>query len=256
MLNVWLYSIGSVLIVSLLSFVGLAAMSFGRARLGKMLFVVVSFSVGALLGDVFLHILPEVWESAPGIVSMFYVFAGFMIFFILEKFLRWHHYHHTSTDDESHGLEHHKLSHIGYLNVVSDGLHNFVDGAVIAGSFLVSIPVGISTSIAVFLHEIPQEIGDFGLLLHAGFSTKRALFWNFCSALGAVAGALIVLVGSRHVGGISNILLPITAGGFLYVAGSDLVPELNKIEGVNKSLIQLVGIALGFILMALLLMLE
>ena len=214
--------------------------------------------MGALLGDVFLHILPELWESghsSPAVMSL--IFVGFLLFFILEKFLRWHHGHEGEVHSDTIELEQsNHTHHIGYLNLISDGLHNFIDGVVIAGAYLVSVEIGTATTLAVILHEIPQEIGDFGLLLHAGFSRARALFYNFLSAVFAIFGVLAVVLLGDLVTGLEAYILAIAAGGFLYIAAADLVPELHKTSDLRKSFIQLLAILMGFVLMALLLTLE
>ncbi|HEY4493601.1 MAG TPA: ZIP family metal transporter [Candidatus Paceibacterota bacterium] len=249
----WLAAL-SILIVSLISLVGLFTISLNVIRLRKVLFALISLSVGALLGDVFLHILPEL-EVTPKITSL--IFVGFLIFFVLEKFLRWHHGHEGEVHEVGVEIDSgHANQHIGYMNIISDGLHNLIDGIVIGGAYLVSTEVGIATTIAVILHEIPQEIGDFGLLLHVGFSRARALFLNFLSALASFAGLLIVVALKGNSEGLIELILPITAGGFLYIAASDLVPELQKTSSARKSLIQLIAIITGFALMAILLALE
>ena len=250
----WETAFLSVIVVSLVSFVGVFTLSLSTVRLRKILFALISLSVGALLGDVFLHILPEL-DITP--VSMTFVFVGFLIFFILEKFLLWHHGHEGEVHDPAIELDRsHNNKHIGYLNIISDGLHNFIDGLVIGGSYLVSMEVGIATTIAVILHEIPQEIGDFGLLMHVGFSRSRALFYNFISALAAVVGLGVVFLIQSGSENIISAILPVTAGGFLYIAASDLVPELHKVNQPAKSLVQLLSIITGFGLMALLLAVE
>ena len=248
----------SVFAVSLVSLVGLFALSLSPIRLRKTLFALISLSVGALLGDVFLHILPQIFEADGNLtLSMSLIFIGFLIFFILEKFLLWHHGHEGEVHDEQSDLGHeHGTKHIGYLNIVSDGLHNLIDGLVIGGSYFVSTEVGIATTIAVVLHEIPQEIGDFGLLLHVGFSRAQALLANFFSALVAFLGLFIAILLGTGGGNIIVYILPLAAGGFLYIAGSDLVPELHKTSDVHKSVIQLLAIMLGFALMGLLLLIE
>ena len=142
------------------------------------------------------------------------------------------------------------------MNLVSDGVHNLIDGVLVGASFSVSIPIGITTSLAIVLHEIPQEIGDFGVLVHGGLTAKRALLFNFLSGLVAVIGAVASLVIGPHIQGYSEALLPITAGGFLYIAGSDLIPELQHDVKVSASIGQFIGIILGVSIMALMLLIE
>ncbi len=251
---IWLYTIGSVVLVSLTSLVGILFLSMNEERLKRMVFVLVSVAVGALFGDVFIHILPELYKNSisPLTISMF-VLIGILVFFILEKFLRWHHHH--GVDEESyHSIQ--ENSHIGYINLVSDGVHNFIDGVFIGIAYLVAIPVGIATTIAVLLHELPQEIGDFGILIHSGFSKKKALLLNILSASGAILGAILALLLGSNVEEFATPILALTAGTFVYIAGSDLVPELHKISDIKKSTIQLLAVVIGIVLMYLLLFID
>lgn len=234
----WLYSVTAVILVSLISLVGVFSLSLSRRLLEKILLILVSFAVGGLLGDVFLHLLPEMLsEDDFSLVSSLAVLGGFLVFFILEKFIAWRHCHVPTSQEHPHPVV--------FMNLVGDGIHNFLDGAVIAGSFLASIPLGIATSAAVILHEIPQEIGDFGILIHGGFSVRRAIVFNFISSIAAILGAVIILIFGLQIGGLEGFLLPFTAGGFIYIAGSDLIPELHKETKPVKSLVQFAGIILG-----------
>jgi zinc and cadmium transporter len=244
-----LYTLASVFIVSLISFVGVATLVLRKDLLNKSVFILVSLAVGALLGDVFIHIIPEAYEGLgdPTLISLA-IIAGILLFFVLEKILHWH--HHTSEHAEEHP---HPL---GRMILAGDGVHNFIDGLIIAASYMVSIEVGVATTIAVILHEIPQEIGNFGVLIHAGYSKTKALWYNFLSALTAVAGAIVVLI----LGGITEQfvvwLLPLTAGGFIYIALSDLIPELHKDLRIGQGAIQVVAILAGVLAMTALLALE
>lgn len=245
-----LWVLGSVLIVSLVSLVGLFTL-FRERFMRKYLLLFVSFSAGALFGDAFIHLLPEAFK-APG-ASLWTVslpiLGGIVFFLVLEKIIHWHHCH--GREEECH---HEKT--LGWMNLVGDAVHNFVDGMVIAGSFLVSVPLGIATTIAVFFHELPQEISDFGVLLHAGFSKQRALLFNFVSALFAFGGAILVLALNGSIPGLEGILVAFTAGGFIYIAGTDLIPELRKETSLQQNLLQLFFILLGITIMAGLLLVE
>ncbi|RJQ35794.1 ZIP family metal transporter [Candidatus Parcubacteria bacterium] len=245
-----IYTLLSVLLISLISFVGVLALVLKRDFLNKSIFVLVSLAVGALLGDVFVHIIPEMYEEAgdPMMIS-FMVIAGILLFFVLEKILHWHHHHSSDHEGEN-------LLPVGRMVLVSDGVHNFIDGIIIAASYLVSTEVGIATTIAVVLHEIPQEIGNFGVLVHAGYSRARALWYNFLSALTAVAGAAIALVLGSISEQFALYLLPITAGSFIYIAMADLIPELHKSPSLGKGAFQVLGILIGVAAMAALLALE
>ncbi len=252
--HIWLYSLASVLLVSALSLAGAATLFLSRSLLERVIFILVSLSVGALYGDAFIHLIPEVLESGvTPLLTSLYVLGGICIFFILEKFLRWRHQHGDVENEDSHGMHTH---HIGPLVLIGDGVHNFIDGVIIGVSYLISVEVGIATTIAVIFHEIPQEIGDFGLLLHAGFSQKKALLFNFVSASFAILGVLVSLLLGPGIESIMPIALAFAAGGFIYIAGSDLVPELHKTKEIGKSILQLLSIFAGVGIMLLLLLLE
>lgn len=244
---IWVYTLGSVLVVSLISLIGVITLGLNQERLNRILFYVVSFSAGALLGDVFIHLLPELMEGEGALQSGFYVLFGIMLFFVLERVLKWHHSH-SSHKEEIHS--------VAYLTMVGDALHNFLDGMAIAASFLVSIPVGLATAGAVIFHEIPQEIGQFAVLVHGGWSRKKALLYNFFSALTAILGALLVLIFSQAVTGASTFLLSLGAASFIYVAMADLIPELQKEPGTRRSIFQLFAMILGIAIMASLLVFE
>jgi len=245
-----IYTLISVLLISLISFVGVLALVLKRDLLNKGIFILVSLAVGALLGDVFVHIIPEMYGGAanPTMIS-FMVIAGILLFFILEKILHWHHHHSGDHAGEN-------LLPIGRMVLVSDGVHNCIDGVIIAASYLVSIEVGIATTIAVILHEIPQEIGNFGVLIHVGYTKARALWFNFLSALTAVAGAAIALVLGSMTEHFALLLLPITAGSFIYIAMADLIPELHRIKNLGQGAVQVIVIVIGVMAMAALLALE
>lgn len=249
-----LSAIVAVTFVSAISLIGAVALAWREALLRKILFVLISLAAGALLGDAFIHLIPEAFESAgnPLVVSLL-ILAGFLVFFVLEKLLQWHHVH---TDEPLLAKDHVRIHPVGHLVLVSDGLHNLVDGVAIGAAFMVSIEVGIATTIAIVLHEIPQEIGDFALLIHAGFSRTKALLMNFLSALSAFVGVGLAF----WLGGIFESATPLiaafAAGMFVYIAGSDLIPELHKTSGFRRSLIQLAAIVVGLVVMVLLLGLE
>lgn len=250
MLDVWLYTLASVLLVSLISLVGVVTLSIKVDRLRKFLIYMVSFAAGALFGDAFIHLLPEIAEKAGfGLNISIYVLLGIGVSFIIEKVVHWHHFHFPLSEGHAHPF--------AIMNLVGDMVHNFIDGIIIAASYLININVGIATTIAVILHEIPQEISDFAVLLHGGFTKSKALFFNFLSALGALGGALVALMIGAAAEDITVFLIPFAAGSFIYIAGSDLIPELQK--GVfewRKSLLQFVAISAGAGVMAALILLE
>ncbi len=245
----WVYVLGSVLIVSLTSLIGIVTISVSERRLRQAVFVLVSLAVGAMFGDAFIHLLPQTFHTAgPTLRSSICVLAGVLMFFLLEKFLLWRHEHIPHYEECIHP--------VGYVNLVAEGLHNLIDGLLIGASYLVSVPVGLATTIAVLLHEIPQEMGNFGVLLHAGFNKSAALSLNFLSASLSVVGALLALWAGAKMTQLPAVVLPLTAGGFIYIAGSDLVPELHKERNPAKSAVQLVAIGAGVGMMLLLTLFE
>lgn len=250
MVSVIAYSLISVLIVSLVSMVGIIPILLHRRKnLDNILLLLVSLSAGTLFGGALLHLLPEAAEAGFTTSVSFLVLAGIVFFFTMEKMIHWHHCHIQPTKNNLHVHVGRHPEHLAPLNLLGDGLHNFVDGLVIAGAYLVSIPVGIATTIAVVLHEVPQEIADFGVLLYAGLSKTRALLFNFASAATAIAGTIIGLALGTSSESFSMFILPFTAGGFLYIAGANLVPELHKECGIKDSILHLGMMILGMLLM-------
>jgi zinc and cadmium transporter len=242
----------SVLIVSLISLVGTFFLSLKEATLKKYVHFFISLAIGALLGDAFIHLIPESFEEIPNTsVAGLFIIIGIIIFFIIERFLHWH--HHGEEEDK----EHHHVQPVGKLILITDGFHNLIDGIIIGVSFLTSIPLGIATTLAVVLHEIPQEIGDFAVLIHSGYSRKRALFLNFLSALTAMIGLILAITFGQIAENLTHWILPIAAGGFIYIAVADLIPELKQSEK-NKTTIftQMTAIAIGIFLMISLIFLE
>lgn len=249
MIDAWILGLLSVALISAVSLVGIVTLAINQERLKGALLLLVSFSVGALFGDAFIHLIPEAIDTlGAGVAFSLYLLSGILIFFVLEKFVRWRHCHVPTSEHHPHP--------VATMNVVGDGVHNLIDGMVVMGSFLASVPLGIATTIAVLLHEIPQEIGDFGVLLHAGIGRRKAILYNFGSALAAVGGAVIVLAMGSAIDGFSEALVPIAAGGFIYIAGTDLIPELHRETDTGKSATQFAAIVLGVIVMVALLELE
>lgn len=251
MIQALFYTIISVVIVSLISLIGISPFLIKKLRSEEVLHFLVSFAAGALLGDALLHILPHVVEDYGFSLSVsLAIMVGIIIFFVLEKFLSWHHCHMHGTKQEC------DVKPYAYMNIMSDGLHNFIDGLIIGASYLISIPIGIATTIAVAFHEIPQEIGDFAILLKAGFSRTKALLFNFASATMAILGGILSFFIGTKIGGFLSFVLPLTAGGFIYIALADLIPELHKEPSTTKSFLHLVGMVLGIAAMVGILLLE
>ncbi|MFZ5982083.1 MAG: ZIP family metal transporter [Patescibacteria group bacterium] len=227
---IWSYTLASVFLVSLLSLAGASFLLFQKERVAKMMIYLVSLSAGTLLGDAFIHLIPESFEIFENSLQVsLLILSGILLFFLLEKIIHWRHCHEVASDNHPHPFS--------YMILLGDTLHNFIDGMIIAGSFLVSVPLGIATTIAVIFHEIPQEIGDFGSLIYGGFSRLRALALNLLSAFSAVLGAILVLVFGQ-MESLGNALIPFAAGGFIYIASTDLIPELKKHVDAKRSFLQ------------------
>ncbi|MBM3281954.1 MAG: ZIP family metal transporter [Candidatus Diapherotrites archaeon] len=264
-----MYALLSVIGASLISLIGLVTLSLNQKRLKSFLVYVVAFAAGALFGDALIHLLPEaVEELGFGVDVSLAVLAGIIVMFLVEKIIHWRHCHYTETEEDeeelhlhhhasphAHAHAHHKHS-FAWVNLVGDAVHNFIDGIVIGAAYVISIPTGIATTLAVIFHEIPQEIGDFGVLLHGGFSTREALTLNLVTALTAVLGTVLVFALGEMITGFSVWLVPFAAGSFLYIAGSDLIPELHKKVAWKKSAGQLLAFGLGILVMMALLGLE
>lgn len=246
---IWFFSLLSVMAVSLVSLVGLVTISMNEARLRRTAEVLVSFAVGTLLGDAFIHLIPQAFEKhAATLEPSLLILGGMMLFFAVEKLLR-NQYEPLRPQQPA------KSNHptLAAINVVGDGVHNFIDGALIAASYLVSPALGVSTTVAIVFHEIPQELGDFGILVHSGLSARTALALNLASASVAVLGTVVTLLIGRVAGpALSNALVPVTAGGFVYIAGADLIPELQRDHSLRGLLHQGLLIGLGITTMAVL----
>ena len=277
----------STILISLLAFIGIFTLSLNEEFLDKIVILLVSLSAGALLSGGFLHLLPEALEASSrttltdvfihgyilepiaietgwgmwthfildnfkdmtGIsilphshidINIFiYVIVGFFAFFIVEKLLHWRHCHKGY-------CEIHTFAH---MNLLGDSVHNFIDGLIVAASFVASIPLGIITAIAIASHELPQEIGDFGVLIHGGYKKRKALIVNFFVALTVVAGGIVGYFIVSWIRPMFTFLLSFAAGGFLYIAATDLLPELKKEEDMKKSALVMVIFAIGIIIM-------
>ena len=241
-----LYAILAVAVVSFLSLIGVFAISLKETTLDRILFVLLSFSAGSILCAAYLDLLPEAIEflgEEQLSITVLYVTLGFLGFFFLERFIYWYHGHvHGYESDVEEKMA---VKEFVYLNVIGDGIHNLIDGMIIAASFLINITVGLATTVAVIFHELPQEIGDFGVLVYGGFTRYKALLFNFLSALTAVVG---VLISNYFLQDSIGFLIALAAGGFIYLAASELIPEIQKEENIGKSMIQFVLFILGIAL--------
>ena len=236
-MNTLQYILVSVLIVSLISLLGVFTLSLKKKKLHQTLSLLVAFAAGSMLGAAFFDLFPESVEHVGAEQTFTWALVGMVAFFVIEKFFYWYHCHGGRC--AHHGLHGHKhIAPYAYLNLIGDGIHNFIDGAVIAVAYLNSIPLGVVASIAVVFHEIPQEIGDYGILIYAGFDKARALLLNFGAALSVVVGGLFAVFFLEMVESLSGTLIAFSAGAFLYLSASELIPELKEEENFWKSLAQ------------------
>jgi len=246
-MGVWTYTLVSVFFVSLLSIASVAWLSVKKIKHVLILFV--SFSAGAFFGDVFFHLLPATVDEFGFTMEIsLVVLSGILFSFVIEKFIHWRHCHVPTSSDHPHP--------VATMNLVGDSVHNFIDGVLIGASYLANTSIGIATTIAVVFHEIPQEIGDFGVMLHGGFTKKKALLFNFLTAMTAVLGAVIVLLVNKIAAVVTSFLIPFAAGTFIYIAAADLIPEIHKETRVVRSVLQLVFFLAGVAVMGALLFLE
>ena len=226
-------------LITLCVWVAVFLLLFKRKTLLKITPFLVSLSAGTLMGGAFLHLLPEASEKMGGEGLFMVVLIAFVAFFLVEKLLHWRHCHKDNCE----------IHTFGYMNLFGDSIHNFIDGLVIAGVFFVDIKLGAITTFAVALHEIPQEIGDFGVLLHAGFSRIKAVILNYLVASTIVLGGFVGYFVSFYSEDIIKYLLPFAAGGFIYISSSDLIPEIRKEPSFKKSSIAFAVFLLGIAIM-------
>ncbi|MBD3270198.1 ZIP family metal transporter [Candidatus Peregrinibacteria bacterium] len=244
MTSIW-YALLSTLLVSLISLIGVFLISMSKDRIKKIMTPLIAFATGAMFGGAFLHMIPEAYAHAEhdhsSGISMLIV-TGVIVFFLTEKFLHWRHCHHLpDSSDHKHP--------VGPMTLFGDSIHNFTDGIIIAASYMISIPLGLAATLAVIMHEIPQEIGNFFTLLKAGYSRFKALFFNFLSALTAFLGVILVYSFGPQIETLPEYIVPITAGGFIYIAGSDLVPILHQENKTSDTFKQFSALLFGIIVM-------
>jgi len=233
------YIILTTFIIALIAFIGVITLSLKDKVLDKILLVLVSLSAGALMGGAFIHLIPESIEKGGESSPFIFVLTGFILFFIIEKVLHWRHCHKGKCDVHT----------FHYMNLIGDSIHNFIDGLIIAASFIVSIPLGLTTTVAIAAHEIPQEIGDFGVLIYGGFKKKKALVLNFVVALTIILGGITGYFVSQNIENTVIFLIPFAAGGFIYIAATDLVPEIKKETNIKKSMATMLVFLCGILLM-------
>jgi len=259
-----------IFIIGCFSLIGLFMISIREKTLDKILFILVAFATGTILASALFDLIPEsihhleeLNSSGAGIaenlVFVFIIF-GFVIFFVIERFIYWFHGHAHEKENElvcytgkgegkDNSLSHSSgIKSFAILNLVGDGLHNFLDGIIIMVAFLSSTRNGIIITLAVVFHEFPQEIGDFGILLYGGFSKKKALFFNFISGMIALLGGLTAFFLSDAIETFNLFFLAFSGGGFLYIASTELMPELIKEKDLKKSIVQALIFICGLIL--------
>ncbi|MFH0860733.1 MAG: ZIP family metal transporter [Candidatus Altiarchaeota archaeon] len=224
----------SVLLISLISLVGVVSLAFRKKSLETVIQMLLAFASGSLIGAAFLDLIPEAVEEGGNSILSF-VLWGILGFFIMEKFIHWHH----CGKSECH------VRPVAYLNLIGDGVHNFIDGIVVAAAYLSSIPTGIITTIAIALHEIPQEFGDFAVLLHFGLSRKKALFYNFLSASSSIVGAVLGYYFLNSIGSWIPNVIALAAGGFIYIATADLMPEIVPGSDFRRLIMQTTALLSG-----------
>ncbi len=241
------YILLTTFLISLISFIGALILFLKEELLNRILLILAAFAAGALIGGAFLHLIPEAIaevgaDESSVLILFLYLIFGFCIFFVLEQFIRWHHHHAT---------KHPEIKPFSYLILISDGVHNFIDGLIIAASFVVALPLGIVTAIAIALHEIPQEIGDFGILVYGGFKRVKALFLNFLSATTIIFGGIVGFFLYEKIGDSIVFLLPFAAGNFIYIACSDIIPEIKHKANIRESAIHFLVFLTGISIMLL-----
>jgi zinc and cadmium transporter len=244
-----LYIITITFAIALFAFIGIFTLSLNERLLNKILLFLVSLSAGALMGGAFLHLIPEAIDRTSNNSNKYtelltedillFVLIGFILFFIIEKILHWRHCHKNKCD----------IHTFHYMNLIGDSIHNFIDGLILSASFVVSIELGLSTTIAIAAHEIPQEIGDFGVLVYGGFEKRKAIILNFLVALTIVLGGFVGFFLSKNIGEAISFLLPFAAGGFIYIAATDLVPEIKKEINFRRYMLTLLVFILGILIM-------
>lgn len=233
---VLLMIIAGTFVITLCVWIAVIFIFLRKEHLSNITIMLVALSAGALMGGAFLHLMPEAAEeiNPETLFSIFLI--SFVVFLLIEKMLHWRHCHKAECS----------IHTFGHMNLIGDSIHNFIDGLVIASTFMVSPALGVITTLAVAVHEIPQEIGDYGVLIHAGFSKKRALMLNYAVALTVVLGGIIGYFFFSRIENVLPYLLPFAAGGFVYISASDLIPEIRKENNLNKSitifLVFLIGI--------------
>lgn len=237
--RIWIFIFISVFGISIVSLIGVIFLYFKKHFLNRLLHILISLAAGGMIGAAVWHLIPESVEMLNLTATIFFTGIGIALFFILERILHWNH---------DHSINISSIKIFGPLNLLADLLHNFLDGILIAASFLSGVKVGLVTTLVVLMHEIPQEVGDFGVLVKAGYKPSRALVLNFVSACSAFLGAFVVFFFGSLAENIETYIVPIAAGGFIYLAVIDLFPEIYRKEEDKSQIVSSVFILIGFAL--------
>lgn len=238
--NPLLWIIGSSILMCAIALIGVATLAFKETTLKRLLLPLVALAAGSLLGGAFFHMIPEAIEKTGNdLIVYIYVMAGFSFFLLLEQVLHWHHCHRDATDCKKKPLT--------YLILIGDGIHNFIGGIAVAGTFMIDIRLGISTWLAAAAHEVPQEIGDFAVLVHGGWSRKKALLLNGLAGSSFLLGGLLAY--SLSFSSWIYYLIPFAAGNFIYIGASDLIPEVNKHQSLAMNLLHFVCFSIGLLIL-------
>jgi zinc and cadmium transporter len=227
------------LLMAAIAMVGSVTLVLKPATLDRIVLVLVAFAAGSLIGGAFFHMIPAALAAGlGGLETGIATVTGFAVFFILEQLLHWHHCRRADSDCKQP---------LTYLILIGDGLHNFLGGLAIAGTFLVDVRLGITAWLAAAAHEVPQELGDFGVLVHGGWSKRRALVFNVLSGLTFLLGGLVTYSLSAQLD--TTWLIPFAAGNFLYIGAVDLVPEIGKHDKLKSNLIHVLAFLTGILLL-------
>jgi zinc and cadmium transporter len=234
-----LWIVGSGLLMSAIALVGSVTLLFTEQTLRRILLPLVAFAAGSLMGGAFFHMIPAGLAAGIGDVAVnAWILSGFAVFFGIEQFLHWHHCHRATVESKKP---------LTYLILIGDGLHNFLGGLAVAGTFLIDIRLGIVTWLAAAAHEVPQELGDFGVLVHGGWERRQALFYNVLSAITFLIGGLVAYAVSFRFD--VSFLVPFAAGNFIYIGASDLIPEVREHADLKANVIHFLAFAAGIALM-------
>lgn len=231
--------VGSGLLMSAIALIGSVTLLLRRETLDRLVTPLVAFAAGSLLGGAFFHMLPASTEAGLSVArSALWLMVGFTAFMALEQLLHWHHCHRAATDCKEP---------LTYLVLLGDGLHNFLGGLGVGGVFLLDVRLGIAAWLAAAAHEVPQELGDFGVLVHGGWTRSQALMFNLISGLSFLVGGLVAYAASTAVD--ISALVPFAAGNFVYIGASDLVPEVNKHDSAKVNVLHFVAFVSGVALL-------